>query len=117
VDDEEPILKALGRLLRSAGLDVALFQSGGEFFESLRTRRPNCVVLDLHMPEMSGFEIQSRLAKSADPLPVVIITGHDSNEARAGALAAHPVAYLRKPVNDQVLLEAIEAALRQNPAP
>jgi FixJ family two-component response regulator len=117
VDDEEPIRKALSRLLRSAGLDVKTFQSGAEFLESLATQRPDCVVLDLHMPLVSGFEVQARLAGSGDSLPVVIITGHDTDEARASALAGHPVAYLRKPVNDQVLLDAIELALTHNPRP
>lgn len=117
VDDEEPIRKALRRLLRSAGLDVETFQSGAEFLESLTTRRPDCVVLDLHMPVVSGFEVQARLAESGISLPMVIITGHDSDETRDRALAGFPVAYLRKPVNDQVLLDAIELALSHNPKP
>ena len=113
VDDEEPIRKALTRLLRSAGLDVDNFPSGSEFLESLSTRRPDCVVLDLHMPVVNGFEVQARLAASG--LPVVIITGHDSDETRAKALARKPAAYLRKPVNDQTLLDAIELALGLQP--
>ena len=115
VEDDEPIRKALRRLLRSAGMDVECFPSGVEFLESLTTEWPDCVVLDLHMPQMSGVEIQALLAASGATLPVVIITGHDSNDARTGAMAAHPVAYLRKPVNDQVLLDAIELALNKNP--
>ena len=117
VDDEEPVRKALTRLLRSAGLDVETFPSGVEFLESLPTRRPDCVVLDLHMPLMNGFEVQARLAKSSAPVPVVIITGHDSTETRDRALAGRPMAYLRKPVNDQTLLDAIELALTHNPRP
>ena len=109
VDDEEPIRKALTRLLRSAGLDVESFLSGSAFLESILSHRPDCVVLDLHMPVMSGFDVQARLADSG--VPVVIITGHDSDETRARALAGHPAAYLRKPVNDQVLLDAIELSL------
>ncbi|MCM3900765.1 MAG: response regulator [Pyrinomonadaceae bacterium] len=117
VDDEEPIRKALKRLLRSAGLEVETFPSGVEFLESLRTHWPDCVVLDLHMPVVSGFEVQARLAESDVLLPVVIITGHDSDETRAQALAGMAVAYLRKPVNDQVLLDAIELALSHYPRP
>ena len=112
VDDEEPIRKALTRLLRSGGLDVESFSSGSDFLESLPNHQPDCVVLDLHMPVVSGFEVQARLAKSG--VPVVIITGHDSDETRARALAGRPAAYLRKPVNDQVLLDAIELALGLN---
>ena len=114
VDDEEPIRNALRRLLRSAGMDVETFPSGVEFLESLATRRPDCVVLDLHMPVVNGFEVLAQLAESGINLPVVVITGHDSDDTRHLALARLPVAYLRKPVNDQVLLDAIALALRHN---
>jgi FixJ family two-component response regulator len=113
VDDEEPIRKALGRLLSSAGFDVETFPSGAAFLESLANRTPHCVVLDLHMPLMNGFDVQTRLAASPGiPVPVVIITGHDSDETRDRALAGRPVAYLRKPVDDQTLLDAIELGLK-----
>ena len=115
VDDEEPIRKALSRLLRSAGMDVKTFPSGVEFLESLASQRPDCVVLDLHMPVVNGFDVQARLTESGVTVPVVIITGHDSDETRDRALSGFPVAYLRKPVNDQALLDAIELALRHNP--
>lgn len=111
VDDEEPIRKALKRLLRSAGMNVETFPSGVEFLESLATQLPDCVVLDLHMPAINGFDVQARLAQSGVNVPVVIITGHDSDETRDRALSGFPVAYLRKPVNDQALLDAIELAL------
>ena len=115
VEDEEPICKALRRLLRSAGMDVKSFPSGVEFLESLTNQWPDCVVLDLQMPVMNGFEVQARLAELRVSVPVVIITGHDSDETRALALTGVPVAYLRKPVNDQLLLDAIALALRRNP--
>jgi FixJ family two-component response regulator len=111
VDDEEPIRKALTRLLRSAGVDVESFPSGSEFLNSLPDHQPDCVVLDLHMPVVNGFEVQDRLVEFG--VPVVIITGHDSDETRSKALAGHPAAYLRKPVNDQVLLDAIQLAMGQ----
>ena len=69
----------------------------------------------LQMPVRNGFEVQARLAELRVSVPVVIITGHDSDETRALALAGFPVAYLRKPVNDQLLLDAIALALRSNP--
>ena len=90
VEDEEPIRKALRRLLRSAGMDVKSFPSGVEFLESLTNQWPDCVVLDLQMPIMNGFEVQARLAELRVSIPVVIITGHDSDETRALALAGFP---------------------------
>jgi FixJ family two-component response regulator len=113
VDDEDPIRKAFMRLLRSAGLDAVEFSSGGDFLDSLTSRRPDCVVLDLHMPVVSGFQVQAQLADFG--VPVVIITGHDSDQTRDRALAGKPAAYLRKPVHDQALLDAIELALGRHP--
>ena len=113
VDDDEAIRKALKRLLRSAGLEAVAFASGADFLDSLPNLRPNCLVLDLHMPTMSGFQLLARLGESGHQLPVLILTGHDSDETRDSALSWRPVAYLRKPVNDQTLLDAIQLALTQ----
>jgi FixJ family two-component response regulator len=92
-------------------MDVETFSSGSEFLESLSTRLPDCIVLDLHMNQGNGFEVQAELVESGVTVPVVVITGHDSDVTRRQALAWFPAAYLRKPVNDQVLLDAIELAL------
>jgi FixJ family two-component response regulator len=113
VDDEEPVRIALRRLLRSAGLDVEVFSSGADFLEFLKTRQPDCVVLDLHMPRVNGFAVQAQLAETDIRPPVVVITGHDSEETRARALAGGVSAYLRKPVDDQTLLDAITIAIEQ----
>jgi len=111
VDDEKPVRIALQRLLRSANLDVETFPSGVEFLESLKAHRPDCVVLDLHMPRVDGFAVQARLAEASIRLSVVIITGHDATETRERALAGGASAYLRKPVDDQTLLDAITNAI------
>jgi two-component system, LuxR family, response regulator FixJ len=110
VDDEEPIRKALMRLMRSAGLSVETFGSGPEFLKSLETRLPDCVVLDLHMPQMNGFTVQEQLAQKHAALPVIIFTGHDLPHARERAMAGGASAFLRKPVHDSTLLGAISAA-------
>jgi len=110
VDDEEPIRKALMRLMRSAGLGVETFASGAEFLKSLETRRPDCVLLDLHMPQMDGFNVQAQLASKCAALPVIIVTGHDFPKARDRAMASGASAFLRKPVRDRTLLDAISAA-------
>ena len=110
VDDEEPVRKALMRLMRSVGLSVETFASGPEFLESIETRLPDCVVLDLHMPQMDGFNVQASLARKCAALPVIIITGHDSPSARERAMEGGASAFLRKPVLDRTLLDAISAA-------
>jgi FixJ family two-component response regulator len=111
VDDDSSVRKALTRLMRSAGLDVATFASGAEFLEFVQTGEPDCVVLDLHMPGINGFDVLAELAAAGSPLPVIVITGHDSEDAHARAMAANPAAYLTKPVNDQTLLDVISTAI------
>jgi FixJ family two-component response regulator len=110
VDDEDSVRRALERLLRSAGIDPEVFSSGENFLASLGGRRPDCVVLDLHMPGVTGFDVQARLNASGLRIPVIIITGHDSAESRDRVSALGACAYLRKPVGAKVLLEAIERA-------
>jgi two-component system response regulator FixJ len=111
VDDEDCVRKAVGRLLRSAGMEVESFASGRDFLRVVGTRQVDCLILDLHMPLMNGFEVHEDLVRRGIRLPVVIITGHDKPEYRACALAAGMAAYLPKPIDDQVLLGAITAAV------
>jgi FixJ family two-component response regulator len=111
VDDEESVGRAVARLIRSAGLDAEVFASGEAFLSMLESGKPDCVLLDLHMPGISGFEVQARIAESRRRPPVVAVTGHDSPEARSRVMDAGASAYLRKPVEKSVLLAAIAAAI------
>ena len=111
VDDDADVRVALTRLVSSAGFAVQTFGSGAEFLRSLEDHTPDCLVLDLHMPEMSGFDVQGALARGHPGIPVIVITGHHTPESRARAMQLGAKGYLRKPVNDSVLLEAIEMAI------
>lgn len=111
IDDEDAVRKALRRLLCSAGMAVETYSGGAEFLSSLPAHRPDCAVLDLHMPGMTGFDVLARLAEMHAGVPVVAITGNDSPHAEASALGAGAAAYLRKPVRDRLLLETISAAI------
>lgn len=111
VDDDDDVRVALRRLVSSAGFAVEAYASGAAFLHSVDDHEPVCVVLDLHMPGMSGFEVQSALALAHAGVPVVIITGHDTPEARTRALRLGAKAYLCKPVDDEALLSAIGAAI------
>lgn len=113
VDDEEPVRKALKRLLRAAGLEAEGYASGKEFLAA--ERRPDCVVLDLHMPVMSGQALLRQIRKMSARLPVVVITAHDTAETRDECISAGAAAYLRKPLDDRLLLNAISVALAKSP--
>jgi len=111
VDDEEPIRRALDRLLRSARMEVATFAGGAALLESLAVLRPDCVLLDLRMPGLDGFETQARLAERSPGLPVVVLTAQDGDDVCGRAMAAGAAAFLTKPVDGHVLLETILAAV------
>ena len=115
IDDEASVSMALRRLLHSAKLGVETFASGVAFLNSLQNHVPDCVVLDLHMPQMDGFEVQRRLAQAGVRVPVIILTGRDSLQARERALAGGAAAYLPKPVDDRALLGAIALAIAAAP--
>ena len=112
VDDEEPVRRALRRLFLSAGIDVETFSSGNEFLESVKTQQPDCAVLDLRLPGLTGLDVQERLVESGSRVPTVIVTGHDQAGVAERALAAGASAYLRKPLDAQTLLDAVALAVR-----
>jgi FixJ family two-component response regulator len=111
VDDDNSVRKALSRLLSSAGFLVEAYSGGEQFLESLAASVPDCAVVDLHMPNMNGLELQLRLAASGVHVPVIIITAHDEPSLRERAFADGALGYLTKPFSDEVLLEAVAAAM------
>jgi FixJ family two-component response regulator len=111
VDDEHSICVALQRLFRSADMGVETYSSGEEFLEAVKTKQFDCVVLDLHMPKMNGYEVLCRLLELENYIPAAVITGHDTPEAYRRALSAGAAAYLRKPVDDFMLLDAVAKAV------
>ena len=113
VDDEEPVRRALRRLFLSAGVDVETFASGYEFLDSVKTQRPDCAVLDLRLPGLTGLDVQERLLASGIRLPTVIVTGNDEPHLEERVLAAGASAYLRKPLDDRILLDAVASAVRE----
>lgn len=112
VDDEESVRRALRRLFLAAGIDVDTFASGQEFLASLAARRPDCAVLDLRLPGLTGLDVLERLAEAGIRLPVVLVTGHDQPGVAERALATGAAAYLRKPLDDESLLNAVASAAR-----
>jgi len=115
VDDEAPVRVALGRLLRLADYAVLPFASGEEFLASLASRVPDCVLLDVHMPGLTGLQVQARLRATGLNLPVVFITASDDAEVARNALDAGGSCVLRKPFSNDLLLDAVGVALNSRP--
>ena len=111
VDDDADVRVALTRLVTSAGYKVETFACGADFLKSVDEHEPACIVLDLHMPEINGFDIQAALARDHARVPVVVITGHDTSDNRARALRLGAKSYLCKPVDGDALLAAIDDAM------
>jgi len=117
VDDEEDVRHSLQRLLRAAGFEVLVYGSGTEFLRHVTDGSPDCVVLDMHMPRLTGLDVQHALRERVLSVPVVILTGNETTEMRAAAFAAGVDDYLAKPVDDDVLINAIVAAMHQHGRP
>jgi FixJ family two-component response regulator len=111
VDDDESVRQGLANLISSVGYEAELYASAEELLACPEAGEAACLVLDLRMPGMSGLELQRRLAAHSGGPPVIIITAHGDDEARAEALAAGAVAFLNKPFKEETLLGAISSAL------
>ena len=111
VDDDASVRRALQRLIRAAGYDVESFPDAAGYLASPAPSLPACIVLDIRMPTMSGFELQSAIAGTSRALPVVFITGHGDEAVRSQALEAGAVDVLFRPIDEEELVSAIEKAL------
>jgi FixJ family two-component response regulator len=112
LDDDSSVRKALSSLLRSAGLQVSTFESAAEFLVTTSSASPDCLVLDLQLPDISGLELQRKLAETNGP-PIVFISGHGDIPSSVQAMKAGAIEFLAKPFSDQELLEAIYSAIAQ----
>jgi RNA polymerase sigma factor (sigma-70 family) len=116
VDDDASMLRALSRLLSSAGRKVEAFVSPREFLDRPAHDGPGCLVLDLKMPGLSGLDVQEALASGARALPIVFISGHGRIPAAVRAMKAGAVDFLTKPFEDDALLASVETALQRSVA-
>jgi FixJ family two-component response regulator len=114
IDDDASVRRALQRLLQSAGFMVETFATAREFLDADYWAQTACLVLDIHLPGMSGFELQEYLAVSGVPIPIVFITALDDVSTRERVNRAEGVGYLRKPFDQDTLIEAISRAIGQN---
>ncbi len=111
VDDDASVRAAIGRLLRSVGLETQLFASATEFLTFTRPERPGCIILDVRMPRLSGLDLQQQLAAAGAILPIIFVTGHADVPMSVRAMKAGAVDFLPKPFHDQDLLDAVQRAI------
>src|SRR5882724_3493523 len=114
VDDDASFLRSVSRLLRAVGYAVETFMSAQEFLDRLNPAMSGCVVSDLQMPELDGMELQAALSRTANPLPVIFLTGQGDIPTSVKAIQGGAVDFLMKIAPKEKLLEAIERALQRD---
>jgi len=117
LDNEPEMRKALRLLLLAKGFRVQLHARGEDLLESLSSGLPHCLLLDLHMPGVNGFDVLAAFASCHITMPVVVITGQQEPETQERVRSFGVVAYLRKPVDETILFSAIDAALSRGARP
>jgi FixJ family two-component response regulator len=116
LDDDSSVCQALGRLFRSVGLSTKLFASASELLHSEIPQVPSCLVLDVRLPGLSGFQIHAELNRADIHMPIIFITAHGDIPMSVQAMKAGAVDFLAKPFRDQDVLDAVTAAINQDRA-
>ena len=114
VDDDRSVREGVISLLRSTGLRVVAFASGKEFLRQPHREFPACLLLDVRLPDMDGFDVQRDLSRSGDPMPVIYLSGHGDIPMSVRAIKAGAIDFLTKPFSDEELLAAIRDALAEH---
>ena len=113
VDDDQSIREALKSLMRSARFNVEAFASAEEFLASERVRDTSCLILDVTLPGMNGFELQNHLRREGHVIPIIFITAHADDASRQRALKGGALEFLGKPVRWEPLFKAIQSAFEE----
>lgn len=114
LDDEPAVLKAVGRLLRSAGYRTEEYTDGAMFLKSLRPDACGCLVLDYALQDLNGLEVQDELHRRGATLTIVFLTGRADVPMSVRAMKAGAAEFLTKPIDERLLLEAVREALERN---
>ena len=112
VDDDDLVRKGLGRLMRAAGFKPKTYASPELFLSEVSAESPACILLDITMPRMSGLEVQAQLKARGNTIPVIAVSARDDDDTRQRARDLGARCFLRKPIDDEALLEAIAWALK-----
>ena len=116
VDDDASVCRSLALLIDSAGWHAETFPSAQSFLARPRARTPSCLVLDVHLPDLDGLELQERLAPDRIDMPIIFISGHGDVPMTVRAMKAGALEFLTKPLGSDVLLSAIQSAIERSSA-
>jgi len=111
VDDDRSVVEAMVSLIQSVGYQAKGFRSAEEFLKSRQLLNTACLILDVRMPSMGGFELQRRMAAGNYRIPIIFITAYDSDDVRSQAFQAGAVGLLCKPFGQESLFQAVRSAL------
>jgi FixJ family two-component response regulator len=111
VDDDPSVRRALGRLCKSVGYRTNLYESAEDFVETLGTEKTDCLILDVHLPGRNGLELQGDLYAAKKHLPIIFVTAFEDDQAQRAAIESGAIEFLRKPLDSERLLDAIQRAL------
>ena len=114
VDDDASVRKALGRLLSASSFDIKSYGSARDFLKSLQLGTPDCLVVDLHMPELTGFDLQRQLMRSGINIPTIVITAYPEPGLRERCESAGAAAFLIKPFDATALIGEINSAVHRD---
>ena len=113
VDDDESVCRALKTLLKTYDFEVKTFNSAQSFFDTVSNDDPGCLLLDIHMPGIDGWETQKKIMNSGSKRPVIFISAEKKDDATAKALKVGAVGFLQKPVNGQTLVDLIKTTSKK----
>ncbi len=111
IDDDPSVREATQSLIRSLGYDAQVFASAEEYLQSERLSDSSCLITDLHMPGMSGTDLQDRLIADGYQIPIIFVTAYYEDRTRDRVMDAGAFGFLRKPFNDESLIECLDKAL------
>ena len=114
LDDDVSVLKALKRLIKSAGFNVKAYSSAHDFLNCGYEKQAGLLILDVQMPEMSGIEVQKKVVDSGSKMPLIFITAHENEEIQKVTMESGAVAFFQKPVEEDALLSAISTGLEKS---
>ena len=112
VDDDDVVRGAMKSLMRSLGYDASTFGSAEEFLNSEQISRTSCLITDLHMPGLSGLDLQERLTAQGHRFPIIFLTAYPDEDVRMRAMKAGAVGFLSKPCHHGHLLDCLDKALK-----